>query len=155
MALLKVPVPEVDQVDEVALPPRVPDNVCVVPEQIVALLPAFTVAAGLIVKIITSLTAGQVPAGSSVVMVNVMVPAVMSAADGVYIGVSDEVLLKVPVPEVNQVEEVALPPRVPESVCVVPEQMVASFPALTVAEGLMVITIASFTAVMLMFTVAS
>ena len=75
--------PDVVQVDDVALPPRVPDKVCVPPEQIVVLLPALTVAAAFIVNTITSLTALQVPTGSLVVNVSVTVVAVMSAADGV------------------------------------------------------------------------
>ena len=53
------------------------------PEQIVASTPALTVAIGFMVKTIASLTDGHGPAGSLVVMVNVTVPAVMSAADGV------------------------------------------------------------------------
>ena len=44
-ALLKVPVPDVVQVEVEAPPPRVPDKVYVLPEQMEALLPALTVAA--------------------------------------------------------------------------------------------------------------
>ena len=83
VASLNVPVPDVVQVEEVALPPRVPDKVCVEPEQMVASMPALTVAAGLIVNTIASLAAGQGPEGSFVVMVNVTEPAVISAAEGV------------------------------------------------------------------------
>jgi len=83
ITLLNVPVPDVVHVDEVALPLREPESACVLPEQIVALLPAFTIAAALIVKIITSLTAVHVPTGSFVVIVRVTDPEVISAADGV------------------------------------------------------------------------
>ena len=55
-------------------------------------------------------------------------------------------LLNVPVPDVVQVLLAALPPRVPERVWVLPKHIVASTPALTVAIGLIVNTIASFTA---------
>jgi hypothetical protein len=83
VALLKVPVPEVVQVEDVAAPLRVPAKVYVLPEQIVASLPALVIAPGLIVSTIASLTAGQIPGGLSVVRVNVTVPDVISAADGV------------------------------------------------------------------------
>ena len=98
------------------------------------------------VRTIASFTAGQIPAGSLVVSLNVTDPEVISAAEGVYVAVSDAELLKVPVPEVVQVEEVALPPRVPDNAYMLPEQIVASTPALTVAAGLIVSIIASFTA---------
>ena len=81
--LLNVPVPDVVQVLLAALPPRVPDKVWVLPEHIVASIPALTVAVGFIVSTIASLTAEQGPTGLSVVIVNVTVPAVMSAAEGV------------------------------------------------------------------------
>ncbi len=83
MATSKVPVPDVVHVDEVALPPRDPESVCVVPEQIVASLPAFVVATGLIVKTIASFTDGQGPAGSFEVIVSVTDPEIISAADAV------------------------------------------------------------------------
>ena len=53
------------------------------PAQIASSVPAFTVAAALIVSIMKSLTAVHEPAGSSVVNVSVTVPADMSAAEGV------------------------------------------------------------------------
>ena len=68
------------------------------------------------VNTMASLTDGQVPGGSSVVMVRVTVPAVMSFADGVYVAASKDALSNDPVPEVVQVDEVALPPRVPDNV---------------------------------------
>ena len=77
-------------------------------------VPAFTVAAGLMVSTIASLTAGQVPAGLSVVMVNVTAPAVISAPDGVYVAFIKVASSKVPVPDVDHVEDVALPPRFPD-----------------------------------------
>ena len=69
--------------EEVAAPERVPANVNVEPEQMVELAPAVTTAFGLIVITIELLAAGQGPAGSLVVRVNVAVPAVLSAAEGV------------------------------------------------------------------------
>ncbi|MDQ3051523.1 MAG: hypothetical protein M3Q95_11600 [Bacteroidota bacterium] len=53
------------------------------PEQIVASKPALTVAVGLILNTIASLTALQVPTGSLVVNVSVTVVAVISAGEGV------------------------------------------------------------------------
>ena len=79
-------------------------------EQIVASLPALTVAAGLMVRIIISFTALQVPIGSSVVSVNVIEPIIISAADGEYTAFNNVASLNVPLPEVVQVEAVALPP---------------------------------------------
>ena len=73
---------------------------------------------------IRSETAGQGPVGSFVVKVKVTVPAVMSAADGVYTAFTKEALLKVPVPLVVQVLLVADPPRVPAKVTVLPAQIV-------------------------------
>ena len=82
-ALSNIPVPDVVHVEEVALPPRVPESVWLVPEQIVASVPALTVAAALMESIIASFTAGQMPAGSFVVSKSVTLPAVMSEAEGV------------------------------------------------------------------------
>ena len=83
------------------------------PEQITSAAPALTVAAGLIVRTIDDATAGQGPAGSLVVMVRVTVPLEISVAPGVYTAVlTSELSLKLPSPEVVQVEDVAPPPRV-------------------------------------------
>jgi hypothetical protein len=82
-ALAKVPVPLVDHVELVAVPLRVPVNDTPEPAQIVWLMPALTVAGGLIVITIVSLTALHGPTGSSVVSVNVTVPVLISAALGV------------------------------------------------------------------------
>ena len=82
----------------------------------VASTPALTVAAGFMVSTIASFTAGQGPAGSLVVSVKVTVPAVISAAEGVYTAFTKVALLNVPVPEVVQVEDVAPPPRTPDKV---------------------------------------
>ena len=113
---MNVPVPEVVHVDEVAPPPRIAESKCVEPEQIVASLPAATVGIAFMVNIITSLAALQGPAGLSVVSVSETVPEVISAAEGVYSGVSDDASLNVPVPEVDHVDEMALPPRLPDNV---------------------------------------
>jgi hypothetical protein len=81
----KVPVPDVDQVAELAPPPILPDVVKVDPSQAVSSVPAETVAAGSMVSIMSSVAAvqGPAPSGSSVVMVSVTLPAAMSAAEGV------------------------------------------------------------------------
>jgi len=54
-----------------------------VPAQIVASVPALTVAAGLIVKTIASLSEGQGPVGSFDVIVSVTDPDEISETDGV------------------------------------------------------------------------
>lgn len=115
-ALLNVPEPEVDHVEETALPPITPAKVYVPPEQIVALLPAAAVAAGLMVITIVLVTNGHGPAGSLVVNVKVTVPAAMSAPEGVYTAVADVAKLNVPVPEVDHNNVVALPPIEPANV---------------------------------------
>jgi len=146
-ALLNVPVPDVVHVEEDAAPPRDPFNVYDDPEHIVASVPALTVASGFMVRVMLSLTASQGPAGSFVVRVSVTDPAEISAADGVYTGFSNVALLNVPVPEVDHVDEVALPPLVPFNVYVLPEQIAAFVPALTVAAAFMVSIIVSPAAV--------
>ena len=55
------------QVVDVALPPNEPAIVAVEPAQIVWFEPAFTVAAGLMVKVMLAFTDGHGPAGSFVV----------------------------------------------------------------------------------------
>src|SRR5664279_3412508 len=118
---LYAPVPP-DHVADVALPPLRPASVTVLPAQIIWSAPAFTVAAGFIVITIASLTARQGPAGSSVVNVSVTVPAVTSAALGVYTAFSVVLLgAYVPVPPV-QVALDAPPPITPASVAVLPAQ---------------------------------
>ena len=83
------------------------------PAQITSAAPALTVAAGFMVSTMDETTAGQGPAGSLVVMVNVTVPLEISVAPGVYTAVfTKALLLKLPSPEVVQAEDVALPPRV-------------------------------------------
>ena len=73
------------------------------PEHIVASSPALTVAAGFIVNTITSFTEEQGPDGSLVVMVKVTTVPLISLADGVYTGVKEVPLLKLPLPDVLQV----------------------------------------------------
>ncbi len=68
-----------------------------------------------------------------VVRVSVTVPAVISAALGVYVVERLVGLAKVPDPEVVHVTEVAEPPLVPFTEAVVFEHIVWSGPALTVA----------------------
>ena len=84
-------------------------------------------------------TALQTPAGSSVVKVNVTEPAVISAADGVYVAFNVALSgLKVPVPPLH-VPLVALPLTDPASVTAgASEQTVWSTPALETAGGLTV-----------------
>ena len=80
-----------------------------------------TVAAGVMVMVTLSVTAAQ---GPTVVKVSVAVPAVISAALGVYAAVNVEALgLKVPVPPL-QVPPVAEPLTAPARVAAVPAQMV-------------------------------
>ena len=146
MALLKLPVPDEDHVEEVALPPIVPAKMCVLPAQISASTPAFTVADAFTESTMASLVAGHVPTGSFVVIVSVTVPAITSGAEGVYPAVSKVASSNVPVPDVVHKDDVALPPLVPDNVCVFPEQIFASDPALTVAAWFIVKTITSFTA---------
>ena len=98
-----------------------------------ASIPALTVTAGFILKIKASVRAEHGPAGSLVVSVIVTVPAVISAAEGVYAAVRTVALLNVPVPDVDQVDDVAPPPIIPFKEYVLPEHIVASEPALTVA----------------------
>lgn len=143
VALLKVPEPDVVQVKEVALPPMDPLAVKVLFAQIVELAPAFAVGAWLIVKTIASETEEHGPAGSLVVIVKVTEPAVISAAEGVYVAFDEEALLKVPVPEEDQVRDVAPPPIIPFKVYGLPAQMEAFVPAFAVGAGLIVRTIAS------------
>jgi low affinity Fe/Cu permease len=73
-----------DHVPPLAPPPNPPAScTCGVLAHTIASRPAFTVAAGLMVIFIASLTAPHGPAGSLVVKVSVTVPAVTSAALGV------------------------------------------------------------------------
>jgi hypothetical protein len=100
----------------------------------------------LIVKVILSTASLQDPFPVAV-NVNVTVPAVTSAALGVYIGVRAFALLNVPVPEVVQVKPplllaVGALPEVERSRSS-PSQIVSSEPASAVAAGVMVNTIAS------------
>ena len=68
------------------------------------------------VSCIASVAAGQGPDGSFEVSVSVTLPEEISAADGVYVELVSVALLKVPVPEVVHIDEVALPLREPASV---------------------------------------
>ena len=92
--------------------------------------------------IIWSVTVPQGPAGSFVVRVSVTVPAVISAAFGVYTAFSAAALgLKVPVPPL-QVPEEAAPPTEPASVTFGElAHTVWSIPAFAVATGLIVTVI--------------
>jgi hypothetical protein len=112
LLLLKEPEPDVDQVAPEAPPPNDPAMLMVVLEQAAVLVPALTVAAGLMVNTNELLTAPQGPTGSLVVYVRVILVGLVgliSAALGVYTAVGDW-LLNVPVPDVVQVAEVAPPP---------------------------------------------
>src|SRR6185436_20628391 len=93
-----------------------------------------------IVRVIEAFTEPQGPAGSSVVYVNVTVPALISAALGVYTAVG-VLLLNVPLPLVVHVADVAPPPNEPAIVAVPSEQMGRLGPALTVGAGFIVIVI--------------
>jgi hypothetical protein len=65
---------------------------------------------GLIVRIMLSVTVPQMPAGSSLLIYSTTLPAVMSAAEGVYTAVSVVAPAKVPVPELVHNNAAALPP---------------------------------------------
>ncbi len=79
------------------------------------------------------MAAVHAPAGSLVVSVSVTVPAVISAALGVYIALSVVAFgANVPVPPLH-VALVAEPPIVPASVTVLPAHIVCAVPASTVA----------------------
>jgi hypothetical protein len=82
------------------------------------------VAVGLIVKSSPSFTAPQVVGGSLVVSVRLIMPADMSAALGVYVVLRADALAKVPVPDVDHVDDVAEPPIVPVTVTISPAQIV-------------------------------
>jgi hypothetical protein len=136
-----VPAPPL-HVPDVADPPTEPARVTFgLAAQTVWSIPALTVGDGLIVIKTWSLVAVQVPGGSLVVKVNVTVPAVISAAVGVYTALSVELFgVKVPAPPLH-VPEVADPPTTPASVTFgAPAQTTWSVPAFTVAAGLIVIT---------------
>jgi hypothetical protein len=125
VALANDPVPEVLQVVDVAPPDLVPVSATVPIEQIVWSAPAPTTAAGLIVRIRASLTGPQTVGGSLVVRVRVTKPADLSARLGVYVVFKFAAFANVPVPEEDQVEEVAPPPRNPVTLAVaVVEQIV-------------------------------
>ena len=82
-----------------------------------------------------SVTKGQGPTGSSVVIVNVTSPAAISAAEGVYTVVGSEASRNAPLPEVVHRIVAADPPKTPRVLKVVPSQIVSSTPADTVAIG--------------------
>ena len=102
--------------------------------------PALAVAPGLMVNTILAVAAGQGPAGSFVVIVNVTEPAEISDAEGVYVGLVAVELLNEPLPLVVQVSEDAPPPIEPANVYVLPAHIAPFTPALAVATGLMVRT---------------
>lgn len=115
----KVPVPPL-HVAEVADPPMVPFRVAALPAQIDWSGPAFTVAGGLMEMMTLSVTAAH---GPVVVKIKVTVPAVTSAALGVYTAFK-VVLLGAKVPEPpDQVPDVAEPPMTPFKVAVPPEHI--------------------------------
>jgi uncharacterized protein with FMN-binding domain len=145
-ALSKVPVPLLVHVEEADPPAIIPARVYVVPEQMAALAPASAVAAGLIIRVIESATAEQIPAGSFVVAINITLPAVTSVAEGVYVALLNAESSNVPLPVLVHVNDVAPPLTVPANVYVLPEQMMVSDPAATVAAGLIVNIIVSLTA---------
>ena len=112
---MNVPAPEVVH-KIVPFAALAPVTVAVTFAQIVCEPPAVAVGNGVIVNTIESVAEVHVPAGSLVVNVSVTVPAVLSAAEGVYTAVADVALLNVPVPEVVQVKLVATPPIEPARV---------------------------------------
>jgi hypothetical protein len=117
----------------------------VVPAQIVALIPAFTVAAGLIVNSIASVAMEHGPAGSFEVIVNVTVPVVISLSEGVYVAVARFTSSNVPLPLLLHVREDAPPPTEPDKVYAFPEQITALLLASAVATGLIAIVLLAVT----------
>jgi hypothetical protein len=111
--------------------------VWVLPWQIVASFPALAVGVFWIVRILLSEVEAVQGETAEAVKVNVTVPALISAAPGVYTGVSELVELKVPVPEVVH-KTLDWFVAVPVKVCVLPWQIVASFPALAVGVFLII-----------------
>jgi hypothetical protein len=98
------------------------------------------------VMVMEELTAGQGPAGSSVVNVTVALPAEISPAVGVYVAFK-VVLLGAKEPAPLQVALEAAPPKEPAKVVAgLLAQTVWLGPALTVAAGLMVMVIEELTA---------
>jgi hypothetical protein len=97
--------------------------------------PTETVAAGLIVSIIVSLTVVHGEDCPVLLKIRFTEPAAMSAALGVYTAVGLLLLLKEPVPVVVQVPPVAPPLNVAAMVAVLFEQMGKSGPAFTTAAG--------------------
>ena len=85
VASSKFPFPLEDQSMEDAPPPNEPVSVCVDPSHMVAFIPALVDAAGSMVSVMLSLATlhGPPPSGSSVIMVSVAVPLVMSLLPGV------------------------------------------------------------------------
>ena len=111
--LSNVPEPDVDHIADEALPPVMADKVKSLPEQIIASLPAFAVAAGSIVTEILSEIEVHGPTGSFVVTVNITDPEEISFIDGVYSAFVIEAELNTPVPEEFHVMELAPPPYDP------------------------------------------
>ena len=98
--------------------------------------PAKTVATGEIERIKVSSSAGQEPAGMSVVIIKSTVPFIISLTPGVYEVFGFIAEEKVPSPEVVQLIEEALPLN--EALIMLrrsPSHIVVSLPALTNAAG--------------------
>ena len=112
-ALSKVPVPALDQVEVVAVPPIVAEIPTVCPAQISWSTPASAVGTSTNVNETMSKLGSQGPTGSSVVRIKSTSPAIKSAALGVYVAFNKPGLSKVPEPLVVQVPEVADPPIEP------------------------------------------
>jgi hypothetical protein len=109
-------------------------------EQIVWLPPVLAMAARWIVTTTWAVTGSQGASWPVVLSVSVTVPAVISAADGLYVAFSVVAFgAKLPVPEDDQVPPVAPSPTVPPRAAVaLPEQIVWLPPVLAVAAKRMV-----------------
>ena len=121
--------PPLDQVTVEADPPNTALSGTATPTHSTTGVVTATVAASLIVKIISSDDRVHGPAGSSEVMVKVTLPEAKSAALGVYVAFNRFASSKVPVPEEDHEAELAEPPIVPFNVKLSSEQMAASAPA--------------------------
>ena len=112
-ALSKVPVPKLDQVEDVAVPPIVAEISTACPAQISWSTPASAVGTSTNVNVAISKLGLQGPIGSSVVRIKSTFPAIKSAVLGVYVAFNKFSSSNDPVPLEVQVPEVADPPTEP------------------------------------------
>ena len=141
----------------VAPPPIVPAKITVLPEHVVAGMPAFAVAAVFIVIVFVDVMAAQTPFPLAV-NVRFLLPANISPALGVYVAkVSEVALAKVPVPSVDvQIVPLVLVALDPSVILTAPdvEQVVIFVPATAVGANFIVITFVDVTDAQVPFPMA-